>query len=108
MPRKLILSFTYTINALIMTMGLLTSTTSGAMTIEGKKVSVIANDATIYVSAYMAPVLCSKGGIKLTAVGEYAVDIVSLYCLNEAQVDKLIEGLQEAKAESARLKALSK
>ncbi|GIU36843.1 hypothetical protein L2719_18810 [Shewanella schlegeliana] len=100
-------SFIHIIIALIMIMGLLTSTTSHAMTIEGKKISVSANDATLYVSAYMAPVLCANGGVKFTAVGEFAVDIVSLYCLNDAQVDKLIEGLQEAKSESARLKALS-
>ncbi|MGS0680727.1 hypothetical protein ACVBIL_06170 [Shewanella sp. 125m-7] len=99
--------FNNLITTLIITSGFLTSTASSAMTIEGQKVSVSANDSTVYVSAYMAPVLCSKGGVKLTAVGEFSIDIVSIYCLNDAQVDKLIEGLQEAKAESAKLKALS-
>ncbi|ABV87190.1 hypothetical protein [Shewanella pealeana] len=96
------------IAALTLISGLLSSTAASAMTIEGKKVSVSANRSTVYVSAYMAPVLCSNGGVNLTAIGEYAVDIVSLYCLNDAQVDKLIKGLQQARSESAKLKALSK
>lgn len=107
MPRKSSLSLIHTVTALFMTIAVLASANSRAMTIEGNKVLVEANNATLYVSAYRAPVLCSNGGIKLTAVGEYAVDIVSLYCLNEAQVDKLIKGLQQAKSESAKLKALS-
>ncbi|ABZ76977.1 hypothetical protein Shal_2419 [Shewanella halifaxensis HAW-EB4] len=108
MTRRFSPRFAYIITALIMIMGLLASASTRAMTIEGNKVSVSANDSTLYVSAYMAPVLCTNGGVKFTAVGEYAVDIVSLYCLDEAQVDKLIEGLQEAKAESVKLKALAK
>ena len=96
-----------TIALLIVLIGLLNPTSLYAMTIEGKKVSVSANRSSVYVAAYMAPVLCPKGGVKLTAIGEYAVDIVSLYCLNDSQVDKLIEGLKAAKAESEKLKALA-
>ncbi|MCG9729365.1 hypothetical protein L1D44_05825 [Shewanella sp. Isolate13] len=97
-----------TVTQLAVIIGLLVSTSPYAMTIEGKKVSVSANRSSVYVAAYMAPVLCPKGGVNLTAIGEYAVDIVSLYCLDDSQVDTLIKGLQQARSESAKLKALSK
>ncbi|WP_299806171.1 hypothetical protein [uncultured Shewanella sp.] len=102
------LSLVQAITRLMLAAGLLASISSYAMTIEGKKVSVNANSSSVYVAAYMAPVLCPKGGVNLTAIGEYAVDIVSLYCLNDAQVDRLIEGLKAAKAESVKLRSLSK
>ncbi len=50
--------------------------------------------------------LCRKGGVKITSMGEYAIDIVSLYCLSDQDVDKLIKGLHDAKHKAAIYRSL--
>ncbi len=63
-------------------------------------------DTSISVSAFQHDTLCPDGGVSISAVGPYAVEIVTLYCLNPNEVNKLITGLEKAQIKSTQLKSI--
>ncbi len=50
---------------------------------------------------------CKNAGVSITMTDEHVIDYVSLRCLNNNQIDELIEGLKKAKIKSEQLKSLN-
>ncbi len=62
---------------------------------------------SVTIGAHSKEVLCPKGGVYVTAMDEHAVSIVSLYCLSDSQVDKMIASLEEAKVNAGKIRSMN-
>ena len=97
MGRKILILLISSISGLALANG-------SSMNIETAKVTK--RDTSVSISAYQHDTLCPDGGVSITAIGQYAVEIVTLYCLKPNEVKELITGLEKAQLKSTQLKSI--